>query len=148
METLSTLTKTTVKQQKRVGRGYGSGVGRTSGRGCKGDKSRGTTKITFDGTKIKKGWIKRTPFLRGKNRVHSQTDQFILNFIDIERMFKVGENVDLQSISKKTGIHEKILVGNIKVLAKGTLTKSLNFTGIRLSQKAQDLIIASGGKID
>ena len=149
METLSTLTKTTTKQQKRVGRGYGSGVGgHTSGRGAKGDKSRGKTKITFDGTKIKKGWIKRTPFLRGKNRVHAQTNQYIFNFIDIDRMFATGEVVNVKTISKKTGIHEKILSSNIKILAKGKLTKVLTFTGLMFSQKAQDQIIASGGKID
>ena len=71
METLNQLSKTTKKQQKRVGRGYGSGVGgHTTGRGSKGDKVRGKTRITFDGTKIKKGWIKRTPFLRGDRRAH------------------------------------------------------------------------------
>lgn len=149
MELLASLKKTTTKSQKRVGRGYGSGVGgHTTGRGSKGDKIRGKTKITFDGTKIKKGWIKRTPFLRGKHRVLSQQDQFIFNFIDLSRMFVKDDLVDTKSLAKKTGVDEKILTGKIKILAKGKLDKTLTFKGLLFSAKARDLILQSGGKID
>ena len=54
MEILSQLTKITSKPTRRRGRGIGSGLGgHTVGRGTKGDKARGKTKLTFDGTKIK-----------------------------------------------------------------------------------------------
>jgi large subunit ribosomal protein L15 len=149
METLNKLSKSTTKQQKRVGRGYGSGVGgHTTGRGAKGDKIRGKTKITFDGSKIKKGWIKRLPFLRGKHRVLSKRDLFVFNFIDLERMFKADDMVDAVTLAKKTGISEKILIGRTKILAKGKLTKVLNFKGVLFSDKAKSLIISTGGKID
>ncbi len=149
MEILKQLTKSTTKQKKRVGRGYGSGAGgHTTGRGAKGDKIRGKTKITFDGTKIKKGWIKRTPFLRGKHRLLAQGQQYIFNFIDIEKMYQSGEVVDIQSLSKKSKIHDKLLLSNVKILSKGTLTKALTFKGLRFSETAKKQIVALGGKIE
>lgn len=149
METLNKLLKTTTKQQKRRGRGIGSGVGgHTTGRGAKGDKIRGKTKITFDGTKIKKGWIKRLPFLRGKHRVLSQENLFIFNFIDLERMFKADDLIDATTLGKKIGISEKILINRTKILAKGKLTKAFNFKGVLFSDRAKNQIIAAGGKID
>jgi large subunit ribosomal protein L15 len=149
METLSQLTKSTQKQQKRRGRGYGSGVGgHTTGRGAKGDKVRGKTKITFDGTKIKKGWIKRTPFLRGKHRILSQRNLFIFNLNDLEKMFKADALVDVKTIAKITGLSEKTLTGQVKILANGKLTKALNFKGILFSQGARSQIVAAGGKIE
>lgn len=149
MEILTQLTKSTQKQQKRVGRGYGSGVGgHTTGRGAKGDKVRGKTKITFDGTKIKKGWIKRTPFLRGKHRVLSQRNLFIFNFTDLEKMFAANDLVDIKSIAKITKLSEKTITGKVKILSNGKLTKILNFKGILFSQNAKNQIIAAGGKIE
>ena len=149
MEILSSLSKSTTKQQKRVGRGIGTGVGgHTTGKGAKGDKVRGKTRITFDGTKIKKGWIKRTPFLRGKHRVLAGYDLFILNMNDLEKHFKANDTVDIAAISKLLGRKEKVLTDQVKILSNGTLTKVLNFKGIRFSEKARGIIIAAGGKID
>lgn len=149
MDILSNLSKSSTKQNKRVGRGYGSGVGgHTTGKGAKGDKVRGKTKITFDGTKIKKGWIKRTPFLRGKHRVLAGYDLFIFNFGHLEKMYNANETVDVKSLSAKTGITEKLLTDKTKILSNGTLTKVLNFSGIAFSKKARGIIIAAGGKID
>ncbi len=80
MNILTNLSKSTQKSNRRVGRGYGSGKGgHTTGRGAKGDNVRGKTKLTFDGSKIKKGWIKRMPFMRGKNRLTSQYTYTIIN---------------------------------------------------------------------
>jgi large subunit ribosomal protein L15 len=149
METLNQLSSSTAKQQKRRGRGYGSGVGgHTTGRGAKGDKVRGKTKITFDGTKIKKGWIKRTPFLRGKHRVLPQKDLYIYNLNDLEKMFKTDDVVDVKAITKISGIPEAHLVGKVKILSNGKLTKTLNFKGILFSKQAKDQVIAAGCKID
>ena len=149
MEILNTLSSSTTKQQKRRGRGYGSGVGgHTTGRGAKGDKVRGKTKITFDGTKIKKGWIKRTPFLRGKHRVLPQKDLYIYNLNDLEKMFKADEIVDIKTIAKLSKLPEAHLTGKVKILANGKLTKILNFKGILFSKQAKNLVIAAGCKID
>jgi large subunit ribosomal protein L15 len=149
METLSQLSKTTIKQQKRVGRGYGSSVGgHTTGRGAKGDKVRGKTKITFDGTKIKKGWIKRTPFLRGKHRVLASAILFTYNLTQLEKWFDVGATVDIKSLAKNANINEKLLIDNVKILGTGNVTKALNFKGISFSESAKAKILATGGKID
>lgn len=149
MEILNQLTKSTAKQQKRRGRGYGSGVGgHTTGRGAKGDKVRGKTKITFDGTKIKKGWIKRTPFLRGKHLVLPGKKLFIYNLNDLEKMFKDNDVVDIKAIAKISGLTEKKLTGKVKILSNGKLTKVLNFKGLLFSKQAKDQVIAAGCKID
>lgn len=66
---LSKLPKIVTKKLKRVGRGFGSGKGgHTSGRGAKGNKARGKVRLYFEGTKMRKGIIRRTPMLRGKLR--------------------------------------------------------------------------------
>jgi len=149
LEILNQLSSSTTKQQKRRGRGYGSGVGgHTTGRGAKGDKVRGKTKITFDGTKIKKGWIKRTPFLRGKHRVLPQKDLYIYNLNDLDKMFKANDLVDIKTIAKISGHPEKHLTGKVKILSNGKLTKILNFKGLLFSQKAKNQVIAAGCKID
>jgi large subunit ribosomal protein L15 len=148
MELLTQLKKTTTRKSKRVGRGYGSGVGgHTTGKGAKGDKIRGKTKLTFDGTKIKKGWIKRTPYLRGKHRVLSQDNTLIVSLEQISKWFKDGENVTPKLILQKIGASKNLTPSAIKVLAKGKLERSLNFEGIQFSESAKKMIITAGGNI-
>ena len=101
MEILNSLTKIKTKSAKRLGRGIGSSVGRTSGRGQKGDKARGKAKLTFDGTKIKKGWIKRLPFLRGKHRLNKQEIAIVFRLEQIATWYKETEVVDAKSLAKK-----------------------------------------------
>lgn len=63
------LPKVVAKSKKRVGRGMGSGKGsHTSGRGQKGQKSRGTIGVLFEGMKMRKSMLKRLPLLRGKGK--------------------------------------------------------------------------------
>jgi large subunit ribosomal protein L15 len=65
------LPKVVQKSKKRVGRGIGSGKGgHTSGRGQKGQKSRGKIGILFEGMKMKKSLLKRLPKMRGKGKFH------------------------------------------------------------------------------
>jgi large subunit ribosomal protein L15 len=63
---LSNLQKLTTKKKKRVGLGHGSGRGKTSGRGTKGLKARGSVPLDFEGGALP--LIKRLPFLRGKGK--------------------------------------------------------------------------------
>src|SRR4030042_1843717 len=121
MNTLNSLPKTSAKSQKRRGRGIGSGVGgHTTGRGAKGDKARGKTKITFDGTKIKKSWIKRLPFLRGKHLTLKRSHSTIFHLGEIDRLFIAGKIVSSETLKAK----------NVKILAGGQLTKALTFKGV------------------
>lgn len=150
MNILSSLIKTTQKQAKRVGRGLGSGVGgHTTGRGAKGDNVRGHGKLTFDGTKIKKSWLKRLPFLRGKHRLLPQDNVTIVTLDQINTWFKNGEVVDTKAVFEKIiHLHRQDLHKKIKVLSTGTLDKKLTFNGLLLSQKTISKILASGGKIE
>jgi len=150
MDILSSLNKTTTKQSKRVGRGIGSGVGgHTTGRGAKGDNVRGHGKLTFDGTKIKKGWLKRLPFLRGKHRLLPLNDTYIISLSQINSWFKSGEIVDKKSIFQKIQrTTKRDLTKKIKVLSTGELDKKLIFKGLEFSEKASSKILASGGKIE
>jgi large subunit ribosomal protein L15 len=148
MEILSQLSKITAKSQKRVGRGYGSGVGgHTTGRGAKGDNVRGKTKLTFDGTKIKKSWIKRLPFLRGKHRLLAKNDQVVFGLAQLEKWYQAGEVVDLNTLSQKAGFSPTAKT-TVKILANGELTKSLTFKGVKLTQSALAKIQTVGGKIE
>ncbi len=149
MEILTQLTKTTSKPARRCGRGIGSGLGgHTSGRGAKGDKARGKTSLTFDGTKIKKNWIKRLPFLRGKNRLSNRKNIITFNLTQIEKWFSKDEVVDLNSLSQKTKISFKRLNAKVKILSAGEITKPLIFKDVLVSESTLKKIIAAGGKIN
>lgn len=146
METLNQLSKITTKSRRRVGRGIGSGSGgHTTGRGAKGDKVRGKTKMTFDGTKIKKSWIKRLPFLRGKHRLLSKNIKTVFNLSQLEKWFKDQAIVDKKSLSEKS---KQTIKGQIKILSKGNLSKKLTIKGMLISEIAKKKIIAAGGKIE
>lgn len=144
--TLSTLHQLVATSQKRVGRGYGSGVGgHTTGRGAKGDKARGTTKLTFDGSKIKKSWIKRTPFLRGKHRVLAKAKPQILKIDLIVKYFKPNSLITPQLLAKNLNTNAKFF----KILSSSTkLENKYTFKGIEFSQKAMAQVVSVGGKIE
>ena len=149
MEILSKLTKITQKPARRCGRGIGSGLGgHTSGRGAKGDKARGSTALAFAGTKHKKSWIKRLPFLRGKHRLQSQKNIININLSQIEKWFKANDIVDVNSIVKKANLSSKNFNSAFKILATGNLTKSLKFKNLSFSKEAKNKIIAAGGNIE
>ena len=152
MNSLSSLPKSVAKSRKRVGRGYGSGVGgHTTGKGAKGKKIRTKTKLTFDGTKIKKSWLKRLPFLRGKRRNNSfQTRPITVSLGFLDKNLKNGDKLDLSLLSKllktelaslqKTGV--KIL-SSTKIISKAFSVDKQ----VQMTRSVKDKIIAAGGKI-
>lgn len=149
MNILSNLTKITQKPARRCGRGIGSGLGgHTSGRGSKGDKARGKVKLTFDGTKIKKGWIKRLPFLRGKHRLNNQKNIVTFNLSQLDKWFQSGDLVDINTLSQKTKISLKRLNATVKILSFGEITKKIDVKGVLLSKVAHKKIITAGGNIE
>ncbi len=148
MELLNSLTKIKTKSAKRLGRGIGSSVGRTSGRGSKGDKARGTTKLTFDGTKIKKGWIKRLPFLRGKHRLEKRNFTIVFRLDQIATWYKETEVVDAKSLAKKLKISNSEINKTIKILSGKEFSKALTFKGLNFSDTARKQVIAANGKIE
>ncbi len=132
------------KEKKRVGRGIGSGLGKTSGRGHKGQKAReGDPKpVWFEGgqTPI----YRRIPKRGFKNPFSKEYEEVNLGHID--KKFTENEVVSPETL-KERGLVKKGKL--IKVLAKGEITKPLIFKGIHaFSKKAKEMIEKVGGRIE
>src|SRR4030065_2476444 len=103
---LNQLKKLKKTSKKRLGRGYGSGKGgHTSGRGQKGQKSRGKIGILFEGYKVKKSLIKRLPLRRGKGRFEAKDKPIIVD-LELLNLFPAGSTVDLTTIIKHNLVDE------------------------------------------
>lgn len=143
---LNELPKITARQQKRKGRGIGSGKGgHTTGRGQKGQKSRGKIALTFEGTKIKKSLLKRLPFLRGKGRFKPKARPFVVN-LKYLNLLPDGAVVDVNLLIEKriVGMEAKVL--GVKILGDGEITKNLTVK-LPVSKGAKIKIEKAGGKI-
>ena len=128
---------------KRVGRGIGSGLGKTSGKGHKGQKAR-------TGGKIRRGFEGgQTPLMRripkrGFNNIFAK-EYATINVSDLER-FEDGTVVNMALLLNE-GILRKELDG-LKVLGNGKLTKKLTVEATKFSASAIEKIEAAGGKIE
>ena len=133
------------KNIKRVGRGPGSGMGKTSTRGQKGQKSRSGASIPawFQGGQTP---LHRRIPIRGFNNKQFETKYATINLSDLEKFFNDGDVVTPE-VLKERGIIKKQLSG-IKVLANGELTKKLTVKANRFSTKAVTKIENSGGKAE
>lgn len=143
---LENLPKTKeLKVTKRVGRGPGSGMGKTSTRGENGQKSRSGASISpwFQGGQSP--LYRRIP-KRGFNNKRFRTEFATINLEAINKFFKDGDVVTPE-ILKERGIIKKELCG-IKVLATGNLEKKLTIKAQRFSSKAVSKIEAAGGKAE
>ena len=133
------------KRVKRVGRGPGSGMGKTSTRGQKGQKSRSGASIPawFQGGQSP--LYRRIP-KRGFNNARFRTEYATINLADLNKFFKDGDVVTPE-ILKERGIIKNGLCG-IKVLANGELDKKLTIKAHRYSSKAVTKIEEAGGKAE
>jgi large subunit ribosomal protein L15 len=150
---LSTL-KPAQKQRprKRVGRGLGSGKGRYSGRGIKGQKSRsGSHKMRagFEGGQMPV--YMRVGKLRGANKRKSmpigphRTETVPVNLRDLERVFADGAEVTLDALVDK-GLIKNTRI-DVKILGYGELKKKLTVTAHAFSKSAGEKIEAAGGSV-
>lgn len=132
--------KTTVK---RVGRGIGSGLGKTAGKGHKGQKARsgGTIRRGFEGGQTP--LMRRIP-KRGFNNIFAK-EYATINVSDLER-FEDGTVVNIELLLNE-GILRKELDG-LKVLGNGNLTKKLTVEAKKFSASAIEKIEAAGGKTE
>ena len=130
--------------RKRVGRGSGSGLGKTSGKGQKGQNSRsgGGVKPTFEGGQIP--LYRRLP-KRGFSNFEFKTTYATVNVGDLNR-FEDGTLVT-PALLKEVGLANKELDG-IKVLGNGSLEKKLTIQAHKFSRNAVEKIEASGSKIE
>ena len=131
------------KKRKRVGRGPGSGHGKTCGRGTKGQQSRsgGGTRPGFEGGQMP--LFRRLP-KRGFNNSKFRTVYAIVNVGQLEAAFDDGTTVDVAAIRAAHLVNAK--TGPIKVLGSGELTKKLNVQADRFSGSAKAKIEAAGGQ--
>lgn len=133
------------KQAVRVGRGISSGIGRTSGRGEKGLKSRtghhGGVRPGFEGGQTT---IFRRFSKRGFNNSHG-TEYAIIN-VEQLNVFEDGREVCPVCL-KEAGLVRKECDG-VKILGNGKLTKKLTVKANKFSKGAQQAIEAAGGKIE
>ncbi|MFH1547190.1 MAG: 50S ribosomal protein L15 [bacterium] len=126
--------KNRIMKAKRIGRGYGSGKGgHTVGKGQKGQKSRsgGKTKLGFEGGKVP--LFRKLPKFRGF-RNPTRVEYQVINFADLEKNFKIGEEVSVKILREKGMIRKK--TKDVKILGKGKLTKKLKFKDVKISAKA------------
>ncbi|WP_419061987.1 50S ribosomal protein L15 [Ellagibacter isourolithinifaciens] len=131
--------------RKRVGRGNGSGYGKTAGRGLNGQKSRagGGKRPGFEGGQTPLAMrLPKLPGFRNINRV----EYLPVNVSRLEEKFEAGEVVNGESLTAKGIIkHEDALV---KVLGDGELTKALTVSVDKVSASAKAKIEAAGGKVE
>ena len=133
------------KNRKRVGRGNGSGYGKTSGRGMNGAKSRAgkQKRAGFEGGQTP--LYMRLPKLPGFKNVN-HVEYLPVNVSRLEEKFEAGETVDKAALAAKGIIkHETDLV---KVLGDGDLTKALTVKVDKVSASAAKKIEAAGGKVE
>jgi large subunit ribosomal protein L15 len=132
-----------VRNRKRVGRGPGSGLGKTSGRGEKGQKSRSgySRKVGFEGGQMP---LQRRVPKRGFNNIFRKE----LAYINVSQLdvFEPGTIVTPEVLLARGAI--KRVGDGLKVLAKGAISKPLTVRAHRFSAKAKELILAAGGKIE
>jgi large subunit ribosomal protein L15 len=140
------------KTRKRIGRGLGSGKGRYSGRGIKGQKSRaGSNKMPagFEGGQMPidmrvgklRGNTSADAMPIGPFRTYSQP----VNVGSLEERFETGADVTLDAL-KAAGLIAKLSV-DVKVLGEGELTKKLTITAHSFSKAAVEKIEAAGGTV-
>ena len=133
------------KSRKRVGRGPGSGLGKTAGRGENGQKSRSGASIPawFQGGQTP--LYRRVP-KRGFNNARFRTEYATINLSDLNKYFNDGDVVTPELLKEK-GIIKKQLCG-VKVLGNGELEKKLTIRANRFSSSAVTKIESAGGKAE
>lgn len=127
---------------KRVGRGIGSGFGKTCGRGHKGQKSRsgGFHKVGFEGGQMP--LQRRLPKVGFRSRKAKRTDEIRLSELHLVD----GAVIDMLSLQKANLISERIL--RVKIISSGKIEIAVTVKGIPVTKGAKVAIEAAGGKVE
>ena len=130
------------KDAKRVGRGIGSGVGKTAGRGHKGQKSRSGGKVRpgFEGGQMP--LQKRLPKYGFTSRIARTTAQVRLSELNTVE----GEVVDLAALKSADLVKDNVT--RARVFLSGELNKALTVKGLAVTKGAREAIEKAGGKIE
>ena len=130
------------KDAKRVGRGIGSGTGKTAGRGHKGQKSRsgGSVRPGFEGGQMP--LQKRLPTYGFSSRISRTTAQIRLGELNVVE----GDVIDLAALKSADLIRDNI--ARVRVFLSGELTKPVTLKGIAVTKGAREAIDKAGGKVE
>lgn len=130
------------KAKKRVGRGHGSGLGKTAGRGHKGARSRSgyTAKPGFEGGQMP---LHRRLPKRGFTNIF-KAEYAIVSLTDLDR-FDTGAVVNREALLTAGLIKKKDTL--VKILANGEITKAVTVEVDKVSKSARDKIVAAGGTV-
>lgn len=131
-------------RRKRLGRGHGSGLGKTSGKGHKGQMARAGHKHKegFEGGQMT--LIRRSPKRGFKNP--NKVVFAPVNLSMLDRNFEEGADVTPEAL-RAAGLANGPHFGGVKILAAGELTKNLNVTAHKFSEAAKRKIEAAGGTV-
>ena len=145
---LNSFNKKIHKPKKRVGRGIGSGLGKTSGRGVKGQKSRSGVSIkAYEGGQMP--LYRRLP-KRGFNSLYKKEKNVAINLGNISKLIDSkkldsSKSIDLRKFLLNAKTPKKI---KVKVLGTGELTSKVSIQADQFSKSAQEKIEKAGGKIE
>lgn len=135
------------RDRKRLGRGPGSGTGKTSGKGHKGSMARaghggpGGGKPGFEGGQMP--LTRRVP-KRGFNNARFRTSYQIVGLDDLARV--EGNEITPQSLAGAGLV--RLRVGPVKLLANGDVSEAYTIRGLKVSGAAREKIVAAGGRIE
>ena len=132
-----------VKQGKRIGRGAGSGHGKTATKGHKGQKARsgGSIKAGFEGGQMP---LQRRLPKRGFTP-RDRVEYSLVNLKQLE-VFEADAIVDSAALAARGLI--KCACANVKILGEGDIAKALKVSATKFSQSAKEKIIAAGGTVE
>ena len=133
-----------VKDVKRIGRGHGSGNGKTAGKGHKGQKARsgGSIRPGFEGGQMP---LQRRMPKRGFNNIFAK-EYAAVNISAFEKRFESGAVIDAAALIESGAI--KDAKDGVKILGNGELTKSLTVKAAKFTAAAQEKIEKAGGKAE
>jgi large subunit ribosomal protein L15 len=130
------------KAKTRRGRGPGSGLGKTAGRGMKGDKARGRVWLGFEGGQTP--LHRRLPLKKGfRNPNHKEFS--VVNLDGLSERFKDGEEVTPETLTER-GLVTKRLHG-IKILGRGDITCKVKVSAHHFSKSAEEKLLAKGCEV-
>lgn len=133
-----------IRQKKRIGRGAGSGTGKTSGKGHKGQNARsgGGVRPGFEGGQMP---LYRRIARRGFSNYPFKVEYIPLNLDRLSAAFEAGATVNLDAL-KSVGLVSRN-ASWVKILGRGEIDKALTITDLRVSAGAQAKIEAAGGSV-
>ncbi len=132
------------KNRKRLGRGPGSGQGKTAGKGHKGQNARsgGGVKAGFEGGQMP---LQRRLPKRGFTSLNKKV-YALVNLKDLQDNFESGSVIDLEALGK-AGLVNKVYDG-VKILGDGDIDKAITVKAHKFSKTAEQKIVASGGTVE